>query len=165
LLMILFISLSGALLIWIGENPPLHGKSLAELASTGVFLFSTVVILASVGGLVVVQAHRQFHTTLRLATLLFFGFLSILTVRTAVRAAYLHPNDATEYLVYAHGATGVKDVMTQIDKISTRTSGGENLVIAYDNSSPDRGVSWPFTWYLRHYPKPYRPSLEMNIIA
>jgi uncharacterized protein (TIGR03663 family) len=152
LLMILFISLSGALLIWIGENPPLHGKSLAELASTGVFLFSTVVILASVGGLVVVQAHRQFHTTLRLATLLFFGFLSILTVRTAVRAAYLHPNDATEYLVYAHGATGVKDVMTQIDKISTRTSGGENLVIAYDNSSPDRGVSWPFTWYLRHYP-------------
>ncbi len=83
---------------------------------------------------------------------MFFSLLAVLTARTAIRAAYIHPNDATEYLVYAHGATGIKDVMAQIDKISSRTAGGMTLAVAFDNSSPDSGVAWPFTWYLRHYP-------------
>ena len=57
----------------------------------------------------------------------------------------------TEYLVYAHGASGIKDVMAQIDNISNQTAGGQNLTLAFDSSSPDSGVAWPFTWYLRHY--------------
>jgi uncharacterized protein (TIGR03663 family) len=152
LLVIFFVGLAGALVTILGVNPPFQGKTLAQLSATGVFLFSAISALASVGGLAYLLTKWQVHDVLRLAALVFFGLLAVLTARTAFRAAYLHPNDATEYLVYAHGASGVKDVMAQIDKISSRTAGGQNLSLAYDNSSPDSGVAWPFTWYLRHYP-------------
>ncbi|MBE3040588.1 MAG: TIGR03663 family protein [Chloroflexi bacterium] len=152
LLVIFFVGLTGALVTGLGVNPPFQGKTLAQLSATGVFLFAAISALVSAGGLVYLQTSWQVHDGLRLAALVFFSLLAVLTARTAVRAAYLHPNDATEYLVYAHGASGIKDVMAQIDKISSRTAGGQNLTLAYDNSAPDSGVAWPFTWYLRHYP-------------
>jgi uncharacterized protein (TIGR03663 family) len=152
LLVIFFVSLTGALSTSLGVNPPFQGKTLAQLSTTGVFLFSALTTLISAGGLAYLLTNCQVRDALRLAVLVFFGLLAVLTARTAFRAAYLHPNDATEYLVYAHGASGVKDVMAQIEKISSRTAGGQNLTLAYDNSSPDSGVAWPFTWYLRHYP-------------
>ena len=152
LLVIFFVSLVGALVTGLGVNPPFQGKTLAQLSATGMFLFSAISALVSAGGLAYLLNNWQIRDVLRLVTLVFFGLLAILTTRTAVRAAYLHPNDATEYLIYAHGASGIKDVMAQIDKISSRTAGGQNLTLAYDNSAPDSGVAWPFTWYLRHYP-------------
>ncbi len=152
LLVIFFVGLAGALVTALGANPPFQGKTLAQLSATGAFLFSALSALVSAGGLAYLLTGWQVRDALRLAALVFFGLLAVLTIRTAVRAAYLHPNDASEYLVYAHGASGIKDVMAQIDKISGRTAGGQNLVVAYDNSSPDSGVAWPFTWYLRHYP-------------
>ena len=153
LLVIFFVSLAGALIRGLGANPPFQGKMLAQLSATGVFLFFALCTIVSAGGLVYLQANKyQVRDTLRLAGLVLFGLLAILTARTAIRAAYLQPNDATEYLVYAHGASGIKSVMTQIEKISNRTAGGQNLTLAYDSSSPDSGVAWPFTWYLRHYP-------------
>ncbi len=152
LLVIFFVALAGALVTVLGVNPPFQGKTLAQLSATGAFMFLTVSTLVSAGGLAFLLNGWQVRNALRLAALVFFGLLAVLTARTAVRAAYLHPNDATEYLVYAHGASGVKDVMAQIDKISSRTAGGQNLTLAYDNSAPDGGVAWPFTWYLRHYP-------------
>jgi hypothetical protein len=88
---------------------------------------------------------------LRLATLTAFALLAIQTSRTAFRASYIFYDDATEYLVYAHGATGIKEVMTQVEEISERTAGGLNAIVAYDASAPDTGVSWPFVWYLRDF--------------
>ncbi|MCX6035894.1 MAG: TIGR03663 family protein, partial [Chloroflexi bacterium] len=152
LLVIFFVSLAGALVTGLGVNPPFHGKTLAQLSATGMFLFSAISALVSVAVLVYLLSNWQVRDKLRLVTLVFFGLLVLLTTRTAVRAAYLHPNDATEYLVYAHGASGIKDLMAQIDKISSQTAGGQTLKLAYDNSAPDSGVAWPFTWYLRHYP-------------
>ncbi|MGE5376226.1 MAG: hypothetical protein ACM3XO_14305, partial [Bacteroidota bacterium] len=80
-----------------------------------------------------------------------FSLLLIQTARTSFRANYILYDDAMEYLVYAHGATGVKDVMKQVEEISKRTAGGLNAVIGYDASAPDTGVSWPLVWYLRDY--------------
>lgn len=153
LLVIFFTGLSGTLIMGLGANPPFQGKELAQLSSTGMFLFSLATTIISATVLVWYLNNWRIRNALRLATLVFFSLLGVLTVRTAVRAAYIHPNDATEYLVYAHGATGIKDVMTQIDTISGRTAGGKTLSVAYDSSSPDAGVAWPFTWYLRHYSK------------
>ena len=62
------------------------------------------------------------------------------------------PTNATEYLVYAHGASGIEDVMDQIADISSRIAGEQNFQIAYDNNLPNQGVSWSFKWYLRNYP-------------
>ncbi len=152
LLVIFFVGLTGTLVTSLGANPPFQGKTLAQLSATGVFLFSAMSALVSAGGLVYLLTSWHTRDALRLAALVFFALLAVLTARTAIRAAYIHPNDATEYLVYAHGASGIKDVIAQIDKISSRTAGGQNLTLAYDNSSPDSGVAWPFTWYLRNYP-------------
>jgi uncharacterized protein (TIGR03663 family) len=151
LLVIFFVGLSGTIITGLGANPPFQGKELTELSATGMFLFSAVITVISAAGLVWFLNDWKIRNALRLAILVFFGLLAVLTARTAVRAAFIHPNDATEYLVYAHGATGIKDVMAQIDTISNRTAGGKTLTVAYDNSSPDGGVAWPFTWYLRHY--------------
>jgi predicted membrane-bound mannosyltransferase/DNA-binding beta-propeller fold protein YncE len=85
-------------------------------------------------------------------TLVFFAFMIILTGRASFRAAYINYDSAEEYLVYAHGAPGIKQVMEQAKEISNRTTGGMGLALAYDASAPDTGVSWPFVWYLRDYP-------------
>ncbi len=151
LLIIFFVGLCVTLISGLGANPPFQGKDLAQLSATGMFLFSIIITIASAAILAWYLKEWPFRAAMRLATLVFFGLLAVLTVRTAVRAAYIHPNDATEYLVYAHGASGIKDVMQQIETISKRTSGGETLNVAYDSSSPDGGVAWPFTWYLRHF--------------
>ena len=86
-----------------------------------------------------------------LVTLTIFGFLTILTIRASFRASYINYDSAKEYLVYAHGATGIKQVMAQAKEISERTTGGMGLALSYDASAPDTGVSWPFVWYLRDY--------------
>ena len=89
---------------------------------------------------------------IRIAVLVVFALLAVLTARTAIRAAFIHPNEATEYLVYAHGAQGIQDVMDQVNMISGRVAGEQNLKVAYDNNLPNQGVSWSFKWYLRNYP-------------
>jgi len=151
-LSIFFIGFAMTLGAVLGANPPFQGKGLVQLSATGMFIFATITTIASAAGLAWYLKDWQFRNVLRLATLVIFGLLAALTARSAVRAAYIHPNDASEYLVYAHGATGIKDVMNQIDIISNRTAGGKNLTVALDSSSPDSGAAWPFTWYLRHYP-------------
>jgi predicted membrane-bound mannosyltransferase/DNA-binding beta-propeller fold protein YncE len=111
-------------------------------------------ILALIGSIVgIIYLMRQERPTpfASLVVLTVFGLLFVQTVRTSFRAAYLNYDNATEYLVYAHGATGVKDVMRQVEEVSERTAGGLNAVIAYDASAPDTGVSWPVVWYLRDY--------------
>jgi len=71
-------------------------------------------------------------------------FAGVLTGRTAIRAAFINADNATEYLVYAHGASGIKDVMDQVTNTSSRIAGEQNLKIAYDNNLPNQGVSWSF---------------------
>ncbi|MFH2103896.1 MAG: glycosyltransferase family 39 protein [Chloroflexota bacterium] len=137
----------------LGPIPPFQGKDLAQLTATGKFIAAFVAFVASLVTMIFLARKRWTpKDVLRIATLSFSSVLFVLTARTAIRAAYLHPDDATEYLVYAHGARGVKDIMEQIEALSTRTGEGNNLLVAYDASPPDTGVSWPFTWYLRNYP-------------
>jgi sugar lactone lactonase YvrE len=77
----------------------------------------------------------------------FTGLLFLLTARTAFRAAYISPDEATEFLVYAHGSPAVKVVLNQIEDLSRRMNDGLSIDVAYDDD-----VSWPYTWYLRNYP-------------
>jgi predicted membrane-bound mannosyltransferase/streptogramin lyase len=110
-----------------------------------------VVIIASIVGIIYLSRQPRNGAFVQFAALTAFALLAIQTGRTAFRANYIFYDDATEYLVYAHGATGIKEVMAQVQEISERTAGGLNAVIAYDASAPDTGVSWPFVWYLRDY--------------
>jgi len=80
--------------------------------------------------------------------------MALITGKISVQASFLNGGNATEYLVYAHGASGIKEALSQIDNISKRISGGYNeLAIIYDAGGETQGVSWPWKWYMRNYPK------------
>ena len=130
---------------------PFSGKDLLALEATANFSLSALTALFSLGGLLKTLLKADVVQLGRLLTLTFFALLTVLTVRTSFRAAYINYDNATEYLVYAHGARGIKDVMNQIAEVSFRIYGDKSIPVAYDASPPDTGVSWPFTWYFREY--------------
>ena len=150
LIIVFFASLSRTLLGLL-EGSPFQGKELEQLQATSDFLLPLIVTLASAAGLYYLLRNWTWRHALSAVTLTAFGLLAVLTGRAAFRAAYINYNDATEYLVYAHGASGVKEVMAQVEEISRRTTGDLGAAIAYDASAPDTGISWPFVWYLRDY--------------
>jgi DNA-binding beta-propeller fold protein YncE len=152
---LLITSLAITLVAALGAHPPFQGKTQEQLASTGAFLLSAGITFSSAGCLYLFLNGWKFREVLRIAVLVVFALLAVLTVRTAIRAAFVHPNEATEYLVYAHGAEGIQDVMDQVNTISSRVPGEQNLQIAYDNSLPNQGVSWSFKWYLRKFPNAF----------
>lgn len=115
------------------------------------FGLSFLALLASIAGMMYLARVPRTSPLTGFAWLTVFGLLAVQTARTSFRANYINYNDATEYLVYAHGAGGIKEVMAQVEEISERTAGGLNAVVAYDASAPDTGVSWPMVWYLRDF--------------
>ncbi len=148
---VLVTSLTLTLVAAMGAHHPFQGKMQEQLVSTGLFLLTAGITIASGGCLYFFFTGWKFRELLRIAILVVFALLAVLTIRTAIRAAFVHPNEATEYLVYAHGAEGIQDVMDQVYTISGRVAGEQNLQIAYDNSLPNQGVSWSFKWYLRKF--------------
>lgn len=140
----------------------IRGANLLSLSTAGIdpallnsdrakFIAALVALIGSLLGIAVLARTERRGPLVGLFTLTLFGLLTVQTMRTSFRAAYINYDNATEYLVYAHAATGVKEVVAQVEEISERTTGGLNAVVAYDNSAPDTGVSWPVVWYLRNY--------------
>jgi uncharacterized protein (TIGR03663 family) len=109
-------------------------------------------------------AMRRGATLLSLAV---FGVLVILTSRTAFMAAYQNYDYGTEFLVYAHGERGVKDLLGQIEELSQATVGDRQIEVAYDTAdgTGDSGVAWPLTWYFRHYPnaRSFGPDITRDL--
>ena len=150
-LVVFIASTSRAILIASGPIRPFEGQSLEQLQATNAFLLPVIVsVLSAVASVYLLRTWtmREFR---RVFVLTFFAFLAVLTVRASFRAAYITYDQATEFLVYAHGATGIKEVIAQAEEISKRTTGGMGVAIAYDASAPDTGVSWPMVWYLRDF--------------
>lgn len=146
------VGLGGTLLAALGAHPPFQGKNLEQLSATGEFLFWLVAALACAGGLWRLLSGWDRRNVLGLAALALFGLLALQTGRAAYRAAFVHYDDASEYLVYAHAGSGVRNVADQLERLSGRIAGERNLAVAYDRGGDAQGVAWPLTWYLRHYP-------------
>lgn len=144
-------SLAMSLMAVFSPTPPFQGKDLESLQATGNFLLPAIAALASAGALLYLLNGWNPRQLFRTATISLFVLLVVLTTRASFRASYITYDQATEYLVYAHGASGIKQIMAQAREISQRTTGGMELALAYDASAPDTGVSWPFVWYLREY--------------
>jgi sugar lactone lactonase YvrE len=120
-------------------------------ASLWKFIAALIGLIVSIAGIAYLARLPRRGVFVNFFMLTAFGLLLVQTMRTSFRANYILYDDAMEYLVYAHGATAIKDVMRQVTDISERTSNGLGAVIAYDASAPDTGVSWPFVWYLRDF--------------
>jgi len=144
-------SIAGMALAINGPTPPFQGKELAHLQASAAFLLPLITTVLSVAGIIYFLKEWNFREIRNAFVLIFFAFLALLTTRASFRASYITYDQATEFLVYAHGATGIKDIIEQAKEISERTTGGMGVAIAYDASAPDTGVSWPFVWYLRDF--------------
>jgi uncharacterized protein (TIGR03663 family) len=122
------------------------GKTTTQLNSFNIMI-SGILFTIFAGNYLVKQSRKWNYTQVIKIFALFIVFTFFLqTVKASVMATYINYDQAREYLVYAHGARGVKDVMEQVESISRRTTDGLALNVAFDND-----VSWPMTWYLRNY--------------
>ncbi len=146
---------------------PFQGHELAQLNLTGQFLGGLIGTLAFGAWLVYLVRRSGWRVAARL--LLFVALLLpvLLTIRTAYRFCYINYDYPTEFLVYAHAGSAVKESMRQIEELSRRAAGGPNLIkVAYGADG-----SWPFNWYLRDYPnavfygeQPSREQMEAPVV-
>jgi uncharacterized protein (TIGR03663 family) len=129
-----------------GIYPPFQGSELYALRDTSAFLASLAVLIAAWVAIYFVSRDIDLRILPQLGGWLMIAILYALTIRASFRASYQTYDQATEFLVYAHSATGVKTVLSQVEEFSRRTTDGLAVQVAYDND-----VAWPYTWYLRNY--------------
>jgi len=146
LILIAYYGLLKAFGIFSGSEPPFQGNDLETLKSTTALISALVIGIGGLVGLYFVLQKTSFKMIVQLGLMVALGSLIVLTARAAFRASYRNYDQATEFLVYAHSASGVKTVLAQVEEFSRRTSGDLSVQVAYDDD-----VSWPFTWYLRNY--------------
>jgi DNA-binding beta-propeller fold protein YncE len=127
--------------------PPFQGRDLVQLEVTHNFLLAFAGMAVSGMGLLYLLRDWAFTQLGKLALILFVAILSFITIRSSFRANFLLYDTAKELLVYAHSAPDPKDVLEQIEEISFRLTGGEDIVVAYDND-----MLYPYWWYFRDYP-------------
>ncbi len=147
LLVVFITSLAGLLGSLFGPNPPFQGKELAQLQASSTFLLAFIMTGASGVAIGYLMKSWSWGQITRLASLTFLGLMALLTARTAYTSSFINYDFVNEYLVYAHAGQGPKQIMSQIDEISRRTTNGQEMAVAYDNKS-----TYPFWWYLRNYP-------------
>jgi len=158
---VLLASLGAVMVSFLKPVKPFQGQSLAELQATSNFLITLITSLVCIGLLIWLFWSWKFPQVIRVMTLAVCALLGVLTIRTSVLASFVNYDYGIEYLVYAHGAHGPKEIFEQIEDISIRTTGGKELMVAYDNFS-----AYPFWWYLRNYPNQLQfgetPSRELR---
>jgi uncharacterized protein (TIGR03663 family) len=146
LILLFVLALLRAISSLLGPDPPFKGNELEQLSATLNFLATLAVLGMVTVGLYQWARNWSFRNLARLAGILVLALLTLITIRSSARAAYVNYDEATEFLVYAHMARGPKTIMEQIEELSERITGHEDLKIAYDNES-----TYPFWWYFRNY--------------
>ena len=144
---------------------PMPGLQQEQLARSGQWLAAV-----AASGIVIVFLYQIIERTgwphfRQMLVAGVFALLSVLTVRVAWMASFINYDYATEYLVYAHSAPAVKEVLAELEHISRRTTDGLNLKFAYDDAVP-----WPYSWYFRDFPNatyfgssPSRPIVDSSV--
>ncbi|MBA4384054.1 MAG: hypothetical protein C0410_04905 [Anaerolinea sp.] len=144
---VLLISFSSVLGTILGPNKPFAGMELEQLQTTSTFIFSVIALVLSGWGIVELMKGWQPKEIIKSLLVVFFAIMAILTARSAYQANYINYNTGKEFLVYAHGAEGPKDVLAQVEDISQRTTGGKDIKVAYIGDA-----LYPYWWYFRDYP-------------
>lgn len=144
---IVLISLSGVISTLVGPEKPFAGMELTQLQTTSTFIFSCLALVFSGWGIVVLMKGWQAKEIVKSMVVVFFAIMAVLTARSAYQANYINYDTGKEFLAYAHGAEGPKDVLAQVEDISQRTTGGKDIKVAYIGDA-----LYPYWWYFRDYP-------------
>lgn len=147
LLLIFIYSVAMAVSGLAGAVKPFSGTELGQLNITLNFLFAVIGAVASAWGISRLLKGWNFNNFTKLTVVVTFGILAVLTARSAYQANFINYNNSKEFLVYAHGAAGPKEVLTQVEEISERTTGGKSIKVAYIGDA-----LYPYWWYFRDYP-------------
>jgi predicted membrane-bound mannosyltransferase/DNA-binding beta-propeller fold protein YncE len=131
----------------VGNPPPFQGMQLEQLGATTGVLTGFAVCLASLYAVYRLSHGWSTAELFRLGGVVALVGLYGLTLRASLRASFVNYDDATEFLVYAHSASGPKIALSQVEDLSRRLTGGQDIDVGYDNLS-----TYPFWWYLRDYP-------------
>ncbi len=146
LVLLFVLSVIRALTVSLGEIPPFQGNGIEQLSVTTSFL-AALVFAAGTGLAIPFMARDWSFTSVgKMIVLIIIGLLTMVTVRTSARAAYVNYDYPTEYLVYAHMGRGPKTMLEQIEDLAERMGNDPDFKIAYDDES-----TYPFWWYLRNY--------------
>lgn len=144
---VFLIGFSGTLSTILGPNKPFAGMELDQLQTTSTFIFSVIAFALSGWGIIKLLNGWQPKEIIKSLVVMFFAILAVLTARSAYQANYINYDTGKEFLVYAHGAEGPKDVFAQVEEISQRTTGGKDIKVAYIGDA-----LYPYWWYFRDYP-------------
>jgi predicted membrane-bound mannosyltransferase/DNA-binding beta-propeller fold protein YncE len=105
--------------------------------------------------------------SVRVTSVTLVGLLTIFTLASGYRFAFIDYDYATEPMVYAHATPDIKLAMAQIEEISRKTTGDNSIKVAYDDDS-----TWPLEWYFRDYPKkayfgasPSREAVDAPVVV
>jgi sugar lactone lactonase YvrE/4-amino-4-deoxy-L-arabinose transferase-like glycosyltransferase len=147
LIPVVITSLGAVLASVLGANPPFQGNELEQLRATSNFVFGLAAFILSSWGTLHFLGEWTSNEILRVFASFLAVFFTILTIRASFAANYINYENGKEFLVYAHGADGPKQILAQVEEISRRTVGGKNIQVAYDNDA-----QYPFWWYFVDYP-------------
>ncbi len=127
------------------------GPLLETLAQWGNVFGALFGLAAAIAALFWAFQALNWRAAVQLTLVTVMALLGLLTVRTMVMFNFITYDLATEFLVYAHGAPGVKIALEQIEEISWRTTGtAREVAVAYSEDG-----SWPMAWYMVDYPNAY----------
>jgi DNA-binding beta-propeller fold protein YncE/uncharacterized membrane protein len=132
---------------WFAPIRPFSGNTLEAISASSNFVFTFLVTLGGV--FLLGRLWRDLQAGV-IAKAVFLGSAAVLaacTFRAAWMASFKNYDLATEFLVYAHSAPGVKTALSQVEETSRRTQDDLGIQVAYDGR-----IGWIMTWYMREFP-------------
>jgi uncharacterized protein (TIGR03663 family) len=146
LLPFFFIAIAQFILPFLGDEVPFSGTQQIQQGWTYNWLAALFIAIAVSYGVYRVVTNTGWLHLRQMVGIVIFSLLGVFTFRAAWAAAFINYDDPTEFLVYAHGGPGNKEVTDLLRDISIRTTGGMDAKILYDNK-----FSWPGSWYMRDF--------------
>jgi uncharacterized protein (TIGR03663 family) len=132
-------------------------RALPALGMFGIAIFGLITVAGNVGA----------RNVARVAALTAAGLLLLYGVNSAVQVVYLHPDTPVEPLIYTQTSPDVPVIVEEIKRTAisqTRNDrskedpvGGLTMPI-----SVDKGLAWPFQWYLRDFRSVSWVDLDQN---
>ncbi|MEA3334396.1 MAG: TIGR03663 family protein [Chloroflexota bacterium] len=145
-LAILVIPLVAAVASLLGTEP-FRNRTITGLSDTTQWLAAAIVI-----GVILYLMSKQINRlgwsqARKIIGLTIVFILGLWTIRTTYMLNFINQDYVSEYLFYAHASPDPRQDMADIERLSQRMAGDQQLKVAYDDDS-----GWPFNWYLRDWP-------------
>jgi len=133
---------------WLGLQPATGGQPTPVQNQTQQWLALLIILGGLIAALVYLVRQAGPRLSLQAGLIGFLGLLLVLTFRTGYMASFTFGDIARDPLIYVQTSPDVTNVAKRIEALSQRLTSGKDMVVIHDDE-----CSWPFTWYLKDFPK------------